>query len=979
MSASRRESEPKDAETSPEAGGAASDRRRSKTSRACDQCREKKTRCDFSDERPICSACQRMGKTCTFERVPMKRGPTKGYTRNSEPPEGFDTSRRGSRKRSSSDVFKEDAGRPRPDPVSLPPLAQYLPQSGSQPRLQPLLAPGAQPQQQFWKVPYYEYQHQRRGSIDSLGSDVSNRNGSEQLAYLPSNASSGSQFYPASQAQYASQLPPDVEGANPEDCRGSLSLPAIQKFQQPPSGYYLQYPYSQFSMLPQQQQQQQQQNTQQSYFASQYVPPAAPPGAEHFKEFDEGFHSRKGSDVSVAVSPSSPVQVTRTQQAGLNSESRDTNTATAVSPKPLSEPSKPQMQTERSSSKSDGNHNGPRKQKRKNSNRNKPGSQSSIESIASSSHASIIYGKIPDKQLIDIYFEFIHPNFPVIPINKETLTDDLLLVNTQPISPVHELNTYILHWFRNSLELLVRVALKKPSGSGQAYSDGVVDILDSQATFINALNECFQRIVDIHPGLRENEKLLSLKTKFIYLATFSILNYILAFVGYDNSFVLGMSVTIYNECKLYRYLMYDELPSDDTEASENEDEAGAGDAHASGTPERGKSAKHDLGHQVLFKRLYVLLVVFDSLQSCAFGVPKLISVPLAELTEETFKFSTGKWCVERDPQRFETIRQSLVLGQVLSWLSISRKSVRRNSLQAAPQDASWKDEKSDSVSSSLFAKFLVQKHEMMEDFLLLAPLENSSHLLTFDLLSKSSTAICGLISSMHRLLALLMKINPTNSVDPNNRPPLRQGDFVHADTEIQSESSNPPAAAAAPDSCDAEKFDVYRKLLGLNGGQERHVAQGTISPFVISIVVEIRNVLELVKHLPTSIIGVVVNLLPNGEGENYQKRSHRLVMSLSNAMNELVQITSLISLLKPFKMFDHTLRSNRPSAKVSTKLLRQKFAPESVKTPSSQPPSSSPGPNSDGSNNTSLSQNTVMHAILDAAWDLMDGEELGWL
>ncbi|EED23312.1 C6 finger domain protein, putative [Talaromyces stipitatus ATCC 10500] len=56
-------------------------RKRSKVSRACDECRRKKVRCDATSESGVetCSNCRRLGVACQFSRVPMKRGPSKGY------------------------------------------------------------------------------------------------------------------------------------------------------------------------------------------------------------------------------------------------------------------------------------------------------------------------------------------------------------------------------------------------------------------------------------------------------------------------------------------------------------------------------------------------------------------------------------------------------------------------------------------------------------------------------------------------------------------------------------------------------------------------------------------------------------------------------------------------------------------------------------------------------------------------------------
>jgi hypothetical protein len=56
-------------------------RKRSKVSRACDECRRKKIKCDASSdtgEMP-CSSCARSSIRCLFSRVPQKRGPSKGY------------------------------------------------------------------------------------------------------------------------------------------------------------------------------------------------------------------------------------------------------------------------------------------------------------------------------------------------------------------------------------------------------------------------------------------------------------------------------------------------------------------------------------------------------------------------------------------------------------------------------------------------------------------------------------------------------------------------------------------------------------------------------------------------------------------------------------------------------------------------------------------------------------------------------------
>ncbi len=55
-------------------------RKRSKVSRACDECRRKKIKCDAPSDTAAepCSNCRRSSAQCLFSRVPQKRGPSKG-------------------------------------------------------------------------------------------------------------------------------------------------------------------------------------------------------------------------------------------------------------------------------------------------------------------------------------------------------------------------------------------------------------------------------------------------------------------------------------------------------------------------------------------------------------------------------------------------------------------------------------------------------------------------------------------------------------------------------------------------------------------------------------------------------------------------------------------------------------------------------------------------------------------------------------
>ncbi|KLU92174.1 hypothetical protein MAPG_11120 [Magnaporthiopsis poae ATCC 64411] len=59
-------------------------RKRSKVSRACDECRRKKVKCDafFDPGEVACTNCRRAQSPCEFSRIPQKRGPSKGYIKD---------------------------------------------------------------------------------------------------------------------------------------------------------------------------------------------------------------------------------------------------------------------------------------------------------------------------------------------------------------------------------------------------------------------------------------------------------------------------------------------------------------------------------------------------------------------------------------------------------------------------------------------------------------------------------------------------------------------------------------------------------------------------------------------------------------------------------------------------------------------------------------------------------------------------------
>ncbi|CDR41274.1 CYFA0S07e00144g1_1 [Cyberlindnera fabianii] len=170
-------------------------RKRSKVSRACDECRRKKVRCDAALDSSStsvvkpCTNCTRNNETCSFERVPLKRGPSKGYVRSDPVSDAI-------AERSRASSFQQQG-------IVLPPLTSLTRNSESQPNsprnsigmgetgtinstsnppgtvpppATANAAAAAIPTGMFWKVPY-QGSFERRGSIDSLNSSSTHGGG----------------------------------------------------------------------------------------------------------------------------------------------------------------------------------------------------------------------------------------------------------------------------------------------------------------------------------------------------------------------------------------------------------------------------------------------------------------------------------------------------------------------------------------------------------------------------------------------------------------------------------------------------------------------------------------------------------------------------------------------------------------------------------------------------------------------------------
>ncbi|CDK27664.1 unnamed protein product [Kuraishia capsulata CBS 1993] len=194
-------------------------RKRSKVSRACDECRRKKIRCDAMVSAQSCSNCKKTNDKCTFTRVPLKRGPSRSQKHS----EDFEVRRQSFPQimplQQQQQLQHQVQQRPQPSQTNqssqqilLPPLSS-LSHTGSilpppphpinpldgrvtnllnaaKPRSNSLTSNGYNSQALFWKVPYELPTFERRNSTDSMSSSISVPFSPQVLNQKPASGSS---------------------------------------------------------------------------------------------------------------------------------------------------------------------------------------------------------------------------------------------------------------------------------------------------------------------------------------------------------------------------------------------------------------------------------------------------------------------------------------------------------------------------------------------------------------------------------------------------------------------------------------------------------------------------------------------------------------------------------------------------------------------------------------------------------------------
>ncbi|CCH46704.1 hypothetical protein BN7_6301 [Wickerhamomyces ciferrii] len=583
-------------------------RKRSKVSRACDDCRRKKIRCDatFSSTsnsvmKP-CTTCLKNNSTCSFDRVPLKRGPTKGYTK----PDGEST-----RERSKSSTSRRSSS------MSNHPALQQVPQQ-TNPQLRP-----------------------NSSSPITLPPLISLTNNVPLKSYGNSNNSSA----PRSSSN----------GNNSLDVSNSISQPTSPRRGSTFSQGGGDQPLNSQSLSISQQQQQQQQATNNG---------PIPQGLFWKVPYSQGPFDRRGSVDSVSSSfsdsRSSRFSSNSIPGSGINPNTSNSNFLFGARPSVNYESSViSDSEDDRVSNYSPrASIDASRANRSRSNSFNVPPQPTSPAMSISSLHSlnqgfnknmilqnsNVALAQQQQHQMVEIYYQLIHPSFPILPLNKQSL-GNLLAIPSSKNQEIQEINNLIVHSFYSSLDGLII------SASRGARSPSIISmqqVNSDQTTSLNPLQIIatnFTNLIRVFPQLQSKFNLYSQNIVILFTSSIVLLSYSIALLGFESDIYISSSVAVFNKLKIFR-LFWDK--SHQVTADNYDD------------------------YNSILKRLYVSLDIVDTLQSLSFGIPKLISIDydpsIVDILFPSFNDSASVNGLD-----FEMAKRNMKFGLILTKISSSRK------------------------------------------------------------------------------------------------------------------------------------------------------------------------------------------------------------------------------------------------------------------------------------------------------------------
>lgn len=558
------------------------------------QCRRKKIRCDatFSTTSNSvvnpCTSCIKNKENCSFERVPLKRGPTKGYTKD-----GGNESRERSKSSVSSTRTSSSMGnqslpshhhhqqpQSSSSPITLPPLVsltnnvpfrnysastgstggtspntslkdsndlsqptsprrgsgfghnQNAPNSSSsttassaaqtQAQAQAQANPnGSVPQGLFWKVPYSQGPFDRRGSVDSVSSSLSER--SPRFSSTSSVTGGGNFVFGQRPISYESSVVSDSD-----DDRGS-----------------------------------------------NYSPRAS-------VDIRSNRSRSNSANLQVPTSPALSISSLNSLNQGFNKNLNIQN-------------------------------------------------------------SNMVLVQQQQNQMIELYYQFIHPSFPILPLNKQSLGNLLAIPGpnaAENSNEIHEINSLIVQSFYASLDVLMTVTTR---GS---RSPSIISLPNVQHQNINAnpveiINHIFKNVLKIFPQFQAKFNSYSQNIVILLASSLVILSYAITLLGFESDVYISSSISIFNKLKIFRLFWN---PSHSV-TSDNYDD-----------------------YNSILKRLYIDLYIIDTLQSLSFGIPKALTVDYnPSIIDQLFPNFNGISGMD-----FDVTKNNLKFGIILSKISYSR-------------------------------------------------------------------------------------------------------------------------------------------------------------------------------------------------------------------------------------------------------------------------------------------------------------------
>ena len=225
--------------------------------------------------------------------------------------------------------------------------------------------------------------------------------------------------------------------------------------------------------------------------------------------------------------------------------------------------------------------------------------------------------------------------------------------------------------------------------------------------------------------------------------------------------------------------------------------------------------------------------------------------------------------------------------------------------------------------------------------------------MTSELVTKLSNMVCDLTSSIYDLLKLNLETNLTNCIQSQSQQQSSKDRLSSKNTISPRSNAMSPKAADVGGPSNSGSASASPGP----GTVPSHNAEiGTVSPYIIAIFREVSNVVELIKNMPTSLIGCVIGThTPNFD-------SQPLVLQLSQCMNNMLQIATFTSSLRPFKIFKYDPNDQTKNNSLAAVPIYKSKIQDSL--PTLQTPVTP--------------QQIMMTQFIETAWRLADTEELGW-